>query len=83
MNHVIMWQEQNNSLSKEFYFTNFDTALEFVNQVGAVAEQLGHHPDIHLSWGKVVIITTTHDSGNTITPKDTMLCQIIDSIHRE
>ena len=40
-------------LSKEYKFPDFATALEFVNQVGRLAEQQGHHPDITLAWGKV------------------------------
>ena len=47
-------------LSKEFKFKNFKEALEFTDKVGAIAEEEGHHPDIQLSWGKVIIELTTH-----------------------
>src|SRR5690242_4902833 len=47
-------------LSRVFEFPDFRTALAFVNRVGAVAEQEGHHPDLFLSWGKVVVQTWTH-----------------------
>ncbi len=47
-------------LSREFLFKNFQQALDFTNKVGALAEVEKHHPDIHLSWGKVKIELWTH-----------------------
>lgn len=47
-------------LSKTYRFKNFKEALAFVNDVGKTAEEEGHHPDITLSWGKVVIELMTH-----------------------
>ncbi|MHC4798008.1 MAG: 4a-hydroxytetrahydrobiopterin dehydratase, partial [Planctomycetota bacterium] len=47
-------------LEKEFKFKNFLQALEFTNRVGALAEEQGHHPDIHLAWGKAKITVWTH-----------------------
>jgi 4a-hydroxytetrahydrobiopterin dehydratase len=74
------WEEKENSLIKTFRFTDFKSALEFVNKVGDIAEGLNHHPEIVLSWGKVKITTTTHDKGNIITEKDTKLTKEIDNI---
>jgi 4a-hydroxytetrahydrobiopterin dehydratase len=47
-------------LTKSFKFPDFRQALDFVNRVGEIAEQQGHHPDIFLTWGKVDITTWTH-----------------------
>ena len=47
-------------LVKEYAFRNFQEALDFTNRIGAMAEAQGHHPDIHLSWGKVVLTVWTH-----------------------
>lgn len=47
-------------LEKEYTFKNFKEALAFTNQVGALAEKEGHHPDIYLAWGKVKITLWTH-----------------------
>lgn len=47
-------------LEKEYKFKNFRDALAFVNKVGAVAEEQGHHPDIYLSWGKCKLSIWTH-----------------------
>jgi 4a-hydroxytetrahydrobiopterin dehydratase len=47
-------------LEKEFIFKNFRNALDFTNDVGHLAEEEGHHPDIFLRWGKVKITLWTH-----------------------
>jgi 4a-hydroxytetrahydrobiopterin dehydratase len=47
-------------LEKEYGFPDFASALAFTNRVGAVAEEQGHHPDIHLAWGKVRLTVWTH-----------------------
>ena len=47
-------------LCREFKFPDFRTALDFTNQVGAIAEEQGHHPDIYLAWGRVEITIWTH-----------------------
>lgn len=47
-------------LKKEFLFPDFQTALDFTNKIGALAEDEGHHPDIYLAWGKVIITLWTH-----------------------
>jgi 4a-hydroxytetrahydrobiopterin dehydratase len=47
-------------LEKIYHFDNFRQALAFTNRVGELAEEQGHHPDIHLSWGKVRLEIWTH-----------------------
>lgn len=48
-------------IEKHFKFNNFKQAMVFVNNVGEIAEQEGHHPDIHLyGWNKVRITLFTH-----------------------
>ena len=47
-------------LEKEYTFKDFREALDFTNRVGEMAEAQGHHPDIHLAWGKVKITVWTH-----------------------
>ena len=48
------------SISREFAFKDFKSALAFVNKIGALAEEEGHHPDLTLGWGKVGVFLTTH-----------------------
>lgn len=50
-------------LEKQYKFENFIQALEFTNRVGALAEEVDHHPDICLSWGKASVTIWTHSIG--------------------
>ena len=56
-------------LTKTFQFPDFKTALAFVDRVGAIAEEQGRHPDLHLAWGKVVVVVWTHKI-NGLTESD-------------
>lgn len=47
-------------LEKVYRFPDFREALAFTDQVGELAERQGHHPDIHLSWGRVRLTVHTH-----------------------
>lgn len=47
-------------IEREYAFQDFRTALDFTIAVGELAEREGHHPDIHLSWGRVRVETWTH-----------------------
>ncbi len=47
-------------IEKTYLFKDFKGALAFVNDLGKIAEEQGHHPDIELSWGKVKVILWTH-----------------------
>ncbi len=51
---------ENHHLAKAYRFSNFAEALAFVNRVGELAESVGHHPDLHLAWGKVGVEIWTH-----------------------
>lgn len=64
-------------LTRTFKTPDFMTGLEFVNNVGAVAEQQGHHPDIGLSWGRVTITIHTHKIDG-LTESDFVLAAKID-----
>lgn len=66
-------------LEKEFTFKNFREALAFTNQVGALAEQEGHHPDIYLAWGKVGVKIWTHKIDG-LTESDFILAAKIDRL---
>ncbi|MBI5470041.1 4a-hydroxytetrahydrobiopterin dehydratase [Candidatus Kaiserbacteria bacterium] len=67
------------SISKTFKFKDFAQALEFVNNVGAIAESEGHHPDIEFGWGKAKISLTTH-AIKGLSENDFILAAKIDKI---
>ena len=64
-------------LSKRFEFRDFASALQFVNRIGELAEREGHHPDIHLAWGRVEIQIFTHKI-NGLSESDFILAARID-----
>ncbi len=47
-------------LVKNFKFKNFLDSQKFVNKVGEVSEDEGHHPDIYFGWGYAKVTITTH-----------------------
>jgi 4a-hydroxytetrahydrobiopterin dehydratase len=65
---------------REYKFPDFAKALEFVNRVGALAEEQGHHPDILLTWGKVEIKLWTH-KVNGLTESDFIMAAKIDRLN--
>lgn len=74
------WTEVKHQLIKEFTFHDFKEALNFVNQVGELAEAMNHHPDIFLhDYKKVRLTLTTHSVGD-VTDKDYKLSKKIDEI---
>jgi 4a-hydroxytetrahydrobiopterin dehydratase len=66
-------------LTRSLQFPDFKTALDFVNRVGALAEEQGHHPDLMLTWGKVDIKIWTHKIDG-ITESDFILAAKIDHL---
>jgi 4a-hydroxytetrahydrobiopterin dehydratase len=64
-------------ITREFLFKNFKQALEFTNQIGQLAEQEGHHPNIELSWGRAKVTLFTHKI-NGLSENDFILAAKID-----
>jgi 4a-hydroxytetrahydrobiopterin dehydratase len=67
-------------LRREFRFPDFAQALAFVNRVGAQAEAQGHHPDLELAWGRVVVSIWTHKIDG-LAEADFILAARIDRLH--
>ena len=74
------WGLDDGKLLKVYDLKDFKAALAFINQVGAVAEGLNHHPEIHNSWNRVTLRLCTHDAGGRLTEKDLTLARAIQSI---
>ena len=66
-------------LEKEYRFKDFREALAFTNRVGELAESQGHHPDIHLAWGKVKLTVWTHNVDG-LTESDFVLAAKADRL---
>jgi 4a-hydroxytetrahydrobiopterin dehydratase len=68
-------------LQREFRFPDFKQALDFVNRVGSIAEEEGHHPAILLAWGKVQITLWTHKIDG-LTESDFIMAAKIDRLNQ-
>lgn len=74
------WQVvDDHHITKSYKFPDFVSALAFVNKVGALAEEQGHHPDILLTWGRADVTTWTHKI-NGLTESDFILAAKIDTL---
>ena len=72
------WQREGNWIRKEFRFPGFGAAMEFVNHVARVAEEVDHHPDIDIRFDRVRLLTSTHSAGG-LTEMDFDLARRIDA----
>lgn len=66
-------------LERELKVDDFRAALELTNQVGELAEQEGHHPDIYLAWGKVRLEVWTHKIDG-LTESDFIFAAKVDAL---
>ena len=66
-------------LSKKFKFENFLKSQVFINEVGKISEEEGHHPDISFGWGYAEIKVTTH-AIKGLSENDFILAAKIDQI---
>ena len=78
LNQLQGWEVVNeHHLRKVYRFSNFREALGFVNKVGELAEEQGHHPDICFGWGQAEITIWTHKI-NGLTESDFILAAKVD-----
>ena len=76
----ILKNDKNNFfIEKNFKFKNFKESQDFVNSVGKISEDEGHHPDIIFGWGYAKINITTH-AIEGLSENDFILAAKIDQI---
>lgn len=65
INEVPGWKliDGKRKIRREFTHKDFGSALAFVNKIGEVAEEEGHHPDILFGWGYCTVVFYTHKIG--------------------
>ncbi len=73
------WSGTTQGISKTFSFSDFNGSVAFVNRVAKVADELNHHPDVHISWNKVTLDLVTHSAGG-VTQNDIELARRIDPL---
>lgn len=75
-----MWQKTKDGLYKQFIFSDFKQAFDFMALVADLAEKHQHHPRWQNEYNKVDIWLCTHDEGNRITDKDEEMAKGIDAV---
>src|SRR4051794_16026386 len=73
------WSREGDTIVKEFKLADFVGSVEFVGRLVAPAEQMGHHPDLSVSWDTVRISLTSHAAGG-LTEADFELAKRIDQL---
>ncbi len=73
------WELNGKTIERKFEFPNFVKAMEFVTRIATAAEEANHHPDISISYNKVVLELISHDSGG-VTQRDIKMAGRINEI---
>lgn len=73
--------EEGDRIVRMFSFDDFAQTMQFVNKVADIAEEEGHHSDLHVSYGKVVVSLTTHAIGG-LSENDFILAAKIDALEQ-
>jgi 4a-hydroxytetrahydrobiopterin dehydratase len=73
------WRHESNAIHKDFTNEDFVGSIQFVNRVVEPAEEMGHHPDLRVSWDTVTVSITTHSEGG-LTDADFELATRIDAL---
>ncbi len=68
-----------NKITREFYFVSYRHTIDFVNKVANLAEEEGHHPVLHVYFGRIVAELWTH-SINGLSENDFILAAKIDKL---
>ncbi|MBX7159121.1 MAG: 4a-hydroxytetrahydrobiopterin dehydratase [Acidimicrobiia bacterium] len=75
---TVAWERDGDEIVKVVERDDFLGALGYVNTVGALAEDMGHHPDIDIRWNRVTLRLSTHSEGG-LTDADFRLAALIDA----
>ena len=57
------WERDGDAIRRQFDCGDFKGSVEFVNRVLPIAEEMGHHPDLEISWATVTVRVSTHSEG--------------------
>lgn len=75
------WTLHQKSIEREFKFKDFKEAMWFVNQVAAIAESEGHHPDVYVFYNKVRLQLSTHAIGG-LSVNDFIVAAKVDQLKK-
>ena len=73
------WRREGDAIVRELDRGDFVGSVRLVDAIVEPAEELGHHPDLEISWATVTVRISTHSEGG-ITAADFELAERIDSL---
>ena len=73
------WERDGDAIRQRFRFEDFKGSVDFVNLLTPEAEEMGHHPDLAISWNEVAVTISTHSEGG-LTAYDFDLARRIDQV---
>ena len=73
------WERRGDAIAKAFDRGDFVGSVRFVDSLVAPAEEMGHHPDLEISWSTVTVTISTHSEGG-LTAADFELATKIDTL---
>ncbi len=73
------WDLEGHAIVKQFKRGDFSGAVDLVDRIVPVANEMNHHPDVSISWETVTILITTHSEGG-LTASDFELAGRIDAL---
>ena len=73
------WERRGDAIVKSYKCNDFVGSVKLVDALTPVAEEMNHHPDLEISWNKVIVSLSTHSQGG-ITDSDFELAQRIEDL---
>jgi 4a-hydroxytetrahydrobiopterin dehydratase len=73
------WEREDQTIVKTFERADFVGSVKFIDRLVEPAEEMGHHPDLSVSWDKVRVSLTTHAAGG-LTENDFELAKRIEGV---
>jgi 4a-hydroxytetrahydrobiopterin dehydratase len=73
------WERTGDAIVKAFDRGDFVGSVKFVDSLVEPAEEMGHHPDLAISWSEVKVTISTHSEGG-LTANDFELAKRIDAL---
>jgi 4a-hydroxytetrahydrobiopterin dehydratase len=63
------WEHDGDEITRTFEFDDYLAGVEFASEVGELAEEEFHHPEIIINYEEVEVRFTSHEEGG-ITEQD-------------
>ncbi len=76
------WNYHDDKISKELVFPSFTDAVEFVNKLAPFCNRIDHHPDIHISYKKIVFDLQRFSVGGKVTERDFTVAEEIERLFK-